>query len=208
MAGEGFAPRVIVGICGASGAIYGVRALELLSQLGAETHLVLTKAARATLAQETDLTVADVRALATEVHSEYDLGATISSGSFPVDGMLVAPCSVKTLSGIANSYDENLLVRAADVTLKERRPLVLLLRETPLHAGHLRLMTQATEAGAIIMPPVPAFYARPGSLDEMVTQTVGRALDLLHLPHPTTARWDSRGRDRRPVPLRGEPRRV
>lgn len=190
----GFAPRVIVGISGASGAMYGVRALELLSQLGAETHLVLTKAARATLAQETDLTAADVRALANHVHSEYDLGAEISSGSFPVNGMLVAPCSVKTLSGIANSYDENLLVRAADVTLKERRPLVLLLRETPLHAGHLRLMTHATDAGAIIMPPVPAFYSRPASLDEMVTQTVGRALDQLRLPHPVTARWgpDSR----------------
>src|SRR5215475_2021669 len=135
-----FPPRVVVGISGASGAIYGVRALELLAQLRVETHLVITKAARATLAQETELTVAEVRALATEVHSEHDLGAVISSGSYPTDGMLVAPCSVKTLSGIAACYDDTLLVRAADVTLKEHRPLILLLRETPLHAGHLRLM--------------------------------------------------------------------
>lgn len=186
---EAFPPRVIVGICGASGACLGIRALELLAQLGAETHLVITKAARATLAQETDLTVADVRRLATEVHSEHDLGAPIASGSFPTDGMLVAPCSAKTLSGIANCYDDTLLVRAADVTLKERRPLVLLLRETPLHAGHLRLMNQADEAGAIIMPAVPAFYTRPATIDDMVTQTTARALDLLHLPHPATRRW-------------------
>ncbi|SFJ95705.1 UbiX family flavin prenyltransferase [Amycolatopsis sacchari] len=190
----GFPPRIVVGISGASGVVYGVRALELLSQLGVETHLVFTKAARATLAQETDLTVADVRALADHVHSEHDLGAEIASGSFPTDGMLVAPCSVKSLSGIANSYDETLLVRAADVTLKERRPLVLLVRETPLHAGHLRLMSQACEMGATIMPPVPAFYTKPASLDELVTQTVGRALDALRLPHPATARWTAGAR--------------
>ncbi|MBZ4017665.1 UbiX family flavin prenyltransferase [Streptomyces purpurogeneiscleroticus] len=201
---EGFPPRVIVGVSGASGAMYGVRALELLSQLGVETHLVLTKAARATLTQETDVTVADVRARADHLHAEHDLGAAISSGSFPVDGMLVAPCSVKTLSGIANGYDDNLLVRAADVTLKERRPLVLLVRETPLHAGHLRLMTQATEAGATIMPPVPAFYTRPASLDEVVTQTVGRALDHLRLPHPVTVRWGRERRSRKVFEVRRE----
>ena len=196
---EQFPPRVVVGISGASGVQYGVRALELLGQLGVETHLVLTKAARATLAQETDLDVAAVRALADQVHSEHDLGAAIASGSFPTDGMLVAPCSVKSLSGIANSYDDNLLVRAADVTLKERRPLVLLVRETPLHAGHLRLMTQAADAGATIMPPVPAFYTRPESVDELVTQTAGRALDALRLSHPATARWASDSR----TPARG-----
>ncbi|MER8162509.1 UbiX family flavin prenyltransferase [Streptomyces sp. NPDC094472] len=201
---DGFPPRVIVGISGASGAMYAVRALELLSQLGVETHLVLTKAAKATLTQETDLTVADVRARADHLHADHDLGAAISSGSFPMDGMLVAPCSMKTLSGIANSYDDNLLVRAADVTLKERRPLVLLLRETPLHAGHLRLMTQATEAGATIMPPVPAFYTRPTSLDEVVTQTVGRALDHLRLPHPVTARWGREQRSRNVSEVRRE----
>jgi flavin prenyltransferase len=191
-----FPPRVIVGISGASGAIYGVRALELLAQLGVETHLVITKAARGTLRQETEFTVAEVRALAAEVHSEHDLGAVISSGSYPTDGMLVAPCSVKTLSGIATCYDDTLLIRAADVTLKERRPLVLLLRETPLHAGHLRLMSQAADAGAIIMPPVPAFYTRPATVDDIVTQTAGRALDLLRLPHPATPRWHAANRPR------------
>jgi 4-hydroxy-3-polyprenylbenzoate decarboxylase len=189
MSPDGGTPRVVVGICGASGIGYGVRALEMLAQLGVETHLVLTKAAKATLAHETDLTVAEVRQLASHVHAEHDLGAAIASGSFPVHGMLVAPCSIKSLSGIANCYDDNLLVRAADVTLKERRPLVLLLRETPLHLGHLRLMTQACEAGATIMPPVPAFYTRPSSLEEMISHTVGRALDQLGLSHPSTERW-------------------
>jgi len=194
MSPDGFAPRVVVGICGASGVVYGVRALEMLAQLGVETHLVLTRAAKATLAQETDLTVHQVRELASYAHPEHDLGAPISSGSFPVHGMLVAPCSIKSLSGIANSYDDNLLVRAADVTLKERRPLVLLLRETPLHTGHLRLMTLASEAGATIMPPVPAFYTRPSSLEEMISQTVGRALDQLRLSHPATPRWSGETR--------------
>jgi 4-hydroxy-3-polyprenylbenzoate decarboxylase len=191
---DAFPPRVIVGITGASGVIYGVRALELLGQLGVETHLVFTRAARATLAQETDLRATDVTDLASVVHSDADLGAPISSGSFPVDAMLVAPCSVKTLSGIANSYDDNLLVRAADVTLKERRRLVLLLRETPLHLGHIRLMAQAAEAGAVIMPPVPAFYTRPESVNDIVTESVGRALDQLGLPHPSTRRWSAESR--------------
>lgn len=189
-----FPPRVVVGITGASGVAYGVRALELLKQLDVETHLVFTKAARATLAQETELTVAQVREFADHGYSEHDLGASIASGSFPTDGMLVAPCSVKSLSGIAHSYDDNLLVRAADVTLKERRPLVLMVRETPLHAGHLRLMSQACDAGATIMPPVPAFYAEPASIEDLVTQTVGRALDGLRLPHPATARWTAESR--------------
>ncbi|MYU15842.1 UbiX family flavin prenyltransferase [Streptomyces sp. SID8361] len=191
-----FPRRLVVGISGASGVIYGVRALELLSQLGVETHLVLTRAARATLAQETDLSAREVRELADQVYAEHDMGAAISSGSFPTDGMLVAPCSVKTLSGIAHAYDDNLLVRAADVTLKERRPLLLMLRETPLHLGHIRLMGQAAEAGATIMPPVPAFYTRPDSLDVMVTQTVGRALDTMGLSHPATARWTAASRAR------------
>ncbi|WP_433574784.1 UbiX family flavin prenyltransferase [Nocardia brasiliensis] len=193
---NGTVRRIVVGISGASGVQYGVCALEMLAQLGVETHLVLTKGARATLALETDLSPADVRARATVVHAEHDLGAVISSGSFPVDGMLVAPCSVKSLSGIAHSHNENLLVRAADVTLKERRPLVLLLRETPLHAGHLRMMALVTEAGAIVMPPVPAFYTRPTSVADVVTHSVGRALDLLRLSHPGTERWDpgTRGR--------------
>lgn len=171
--------RIVVGISGASGAVLGIRALEMLRAVGIETHLVISRSGRATIAQETDYTVSEVTALATHTHSDNDLGAAISSGSFRTDGMLVAPCSVKTLSGIANSYDENLLVRAADVALKERRRLVLLLRETPLHAGHIRLMGQATESGAIIMPPLPAFYTRPRTVGDIVDHSVVRALDLL-----------------------------
>ena len=181
--------RVIVAITGASGVSYGIRALELLGAAGVETHLVITRSGVATLAQESCVSASHVKALASVVHSPNDLAASISSGSFPVVGMLVAPCSVRTLSGIANSYDENLVVRAADVTLKERRRLVLLLRETPLHAGHLRLMTQATEAGAVIMPPVPAFYTRPTSVQEIVDDTVHRALDLLGLSQESARRW-------------------
>ncbi|MHA6780023.1 UbiX family flavin prenyltransferase [Pseudonocardia saturnea] len=183
--------RVIVALTGASGAVYGIRALELLrEQPDVETHLVLTKAARATIDYETDLSVADVRALADVVHSDGDLGAPISSGSFRTAGMLVAPCSVKTLSGIATSYDDTLVVRAADVVLKERRPLVLLLRETPLHAGHIRLMADVTASGAIVMPPVPAFYTRPVTIADIVDHTVGRALDALNIETDAVQRWD------------------
>ncbi|MFP5071236.1 UbiX family flavin prenyltransferase [Pseudonocardia nantongensis] len=182
--------RIIVALTGASGAVYGIRALELLREVpDVETHLVLTKAARATIGYETDRSVADVRALADVVHSDGDLGASISSGSFRTAGMLVAPCSVKTLSGIASSYDESLVVRAADVVLKERRRLVLLLRETPLHAGHLRLMSEVTASGAVVMPPVPAFYTRPRSIDDLVEHTTGRALDLLDVDTDAVARW-------------------
>lgn len=208
--------RVVVAITGASGALYGIRTLHQLRQLrDVRTHLVLTRAARATVAHETELSVREVCALADEVHADTDLGAAISSGSFHTAGMIVAPCSVKTLSGIANSYDDSLVVRAADVTLKERRRLVLLLRETPLHAGHLRLMTDVTAAGAVVMPPVPAFYARPTSIEELVDHTVGRALDLLGLRVDTISRWDGTRRDRppraaapapsRPVPVVAEP---
>jgi 4-hydroxy-3-polyprenylbenzoate decarboxylase len=182
--------RIIIAITGASGAVYGIRALELLREIpDVETHLVMTKAARATIGYETDRSVAEVRALADVVHSENDLGASISSGSFRTAGMLVAPCSVKTLSGIASSYDESLVVRAADVVLKERRRLVLLLRETPLHAGHLRLMSDVTASGAIVMPPVPAFYTRPASVADIVDHTVGRSLDLLDVDTDAVQRW-------------------
>jgi 4-hydroxy-3-polyprenylbenzoate decarboxylase len=181
--------RVIVAITGASGVVYGIRALDKLAEAGIETHLIITRSGIATLSHETDLSVADVRDRASVVHSPNDLGASISSGSFRVAGMLVAPCSVRTLSGIANSYDEDLVVRAADVTLKERRRLVLLLRETPLHAGHLRLMSQVTESGAVVMPPVPAFYTRPASVEEIVDDTVNRSLDLLGLDVGNDRRW-------------------
>jgi len=182
--------RLIVAITGASGAIYGVRALELLRKLpDIETHLILSPSAVRTLAEETDWSADDVRSLADHVHGYKDIGASLSSGSFRTIGMLVAPCSAKTLSGIAHSYNDELVVRAADVCLKERRRVVLLFRETPLHAGHITLMDQATRAGAIVMPPVPAFYHRPSTLDDIVNQTVGRALDLFDIDVRVVKRW-------------------
>lgn len=181
--------RLVVGISGASGVIYGVRALERLRQAGVETHLVMSRAAKVTLAHEIDLKVADVEALASVVHRAEDIGASIASGSFRGLGMLVAPCSIRSLSEIASGVTSSLLTRAADVALKERRRVVLMVRETPLHAGHLRSMLAATEMGAIIAPPAPAFYARPQSLDAMVDQTVGRALDLFGLDVGGVVRW-------------------
>jgi 4-hydroxy-3-polyprenylbenzoate decarboxylase len=183
--------RLIVAITGASGAIYGIRALELLRSVeDVETHVIITPSAHRTIAHETDYGLDDVRELADQHHHPRDIGAALSSGSFVTTGMLVAPCSVKTLSGIANSYNEELVVRAADVCLKERRRVVLMLRETPLHAGHIDLMARATANGAIIMPPVPAFYALPRSVEEVVDQTVSRALELLDVVIPGIKRWD------------------
>lgn len=182
--------RLIVGITGASGTIYGIRTLEVLQGMpGIETHLVMSPAAVRTMSEETDYAPGDVKALADHVHSHRDIGAAISSGSYRTVGMLVAPCSAKTLSGIANSYDDELVVRAADVCLKERRRVVLMFRETPLHAGHIAMMEQATRNGAIVMPPVPAFYQRPKSLDDMVNQSVGRALDLFDIDAQIVSRW-------------------
>jgi len=177
---------------GASGAIYGIRLLEVLRPLpDVETHLVLSRAARQTITLETDRSPREVEALADVAYRFGDVAAAISSGSFQTAGMVVAPCSMKTLAGIAYSLADNLLVRAADVTLKERRPLVVLARETPLHLGHLRLMTQLAELGAIVMPPMPAFYHRPQTIDDLVNQTVNRVLDLLgiSLPADLFARW-------------------
>lgn len=182
--------RLVIGITGASGAIYGVRALETVRDIGdVETHLIVSKGARATLALETDFALEQVKALADVVHVDTNLAASISSGSFATRGMLIAPCSVKTLGAIASCSGNNLISRAADVTLKERRPLVLLVRETPLHAGHIQAMQQATAAGATIMPPVPAFYHRPKTIDEIVDQTVGRALDQFGFSSPRVRRW-------------------
>lgn len=184
--------RLIIGISGASGAIYGVRMLEVLQSVpDVETHLVMSLAARQTLSLETDLSLRDVQALADVVHDARDIAASISSGSFKTAGMAILPCSIKTLSGIVNSYTDGLLTRAADVVLKERRPLVLCVRETPLHLGHLRLMTQAAEIGAVIMPPVPAFYHRPQTLDDVINQTVNRVLDQfdIALPDDLFTRW-------------------
>lgn len=182
--------KIIVGISGASGAIYGVRILEVLSQLdGVETHLVMSRSARLTIAAETDVTVTEVERRADVVHPIHDVGASIASGSFRADAMVVAPCSMKTLSAIANSYADNLLVRAADVMLKERRPLVLMVRETPLHAGHCRLMHEAASLGALIAPPMPAFYNRPQTIAEIVDHSVGRVLDLIGLDVGIVTRW-------------------
>ncbi|HDC4307064.1 TPA: UbiX family flavin prenyltransferase [Enterobacter kobei] len=184
--------RLIVGLSGASGAIYGVRLLQVLRDVAeVETHLVMSQAARQTLSLETDLSLRDVQALADVVHDARDIAASISSGSFKTAGMVILPCSIKTLSGIVNSYSDTLVTRAADVVLKERRPLVLCVRETPLHLGHLRLMTQAAELGAVIMPPVPAFYHRPQSLDDVINQTVNRVLDQfdIDLPEDLFTRW-------------------
>jgi 4-hydroxy-3-polyprenylbenzoate decarboxylase len=182
--------RLIVGITGASGAIYGIRALQMLRASGGiETHLVVSASGLRTIIEETDHSPAEVKAMADVVHEQRDLGASIASGSFQTSGMLVAPCSVKTLSGIAQCYDSELTVRAADVCLKERRPVVLLFRETPFHAGHIALMEQATRNGAIVMPPVPAFYFRPRSLDEVVDQTVARALSLFGIEIASMHRW-------------------
>lgn len=188
--------RVIVGVSGASGAAYGVRVLDALAELGVESHLVATKAAALTLASETDLSMADLQGRATVAHRLSDVGASIASGSFRTLGMIVAPCSVKTMSEIATGVTSNLLTRAADVTLKERRPLVLMVRETPFHLGHLRTMTALAEMGAVIAPPLPAFYARPASIEEMVDQSVGRALDLFGLDWRPVKRW---GRDLGPA---------
>jgi 4-hydroxy-3-polyprenylbenzoate decarboxylase len=174
-------PRLVVGISGASGIVYGVRLLELLRPTPVQTHLIVTKSARMTLGYETDMSVGDLTALADVCHSNTDLGAAISSGSFRTLGMVVAPCSVKSMSEIASGVTASLLARAADVVLKERRRLVLMVRETPLHRNHLRTMAELTELGAVIAPPVPAFYTRPATLQEMVDHTVGRVLDLFDL---------------------------
>jgi 4-hydroxy-3-polyprenylbenzoate decarboxylase len=182
--------RLIVGISGASGSIYGVRALELLRKSGVETHLVMSKSAEMTLAYETDLKPKDVKALASVSHSVSDVGAAISSGSFLTIGMLIAPCSIRTMSEIATGVTSTLLTRAADVVLKERRRLVLAVRETPLHGGHLRTLLQLCDMGAVVAPIVPAFYTRPKTVDDIVNHTVGRLLDLFGIDTETVKRWE------------------
>lgn len=182
-------PRIIVGISGASGVIYGVRALQVLRGLGVETHLIATKAAEMTLGYETGLVPGDLKALARFAYRPADIGAPPASGSFRSLGMLIAPCSVRTMSEIASGVTSSLLTRAADVVLKERRRLVLMVRETPFHLGHLRTMTQLAEMGAVIFPPLPAFYAKPETIDDIVDQSVGRALDLFGLDWDGTRRW-------------------
>jgi len=195
--------RLIIGISGASGVTYGVRMLQLLRNAGVETHLVMSKTAELTFAYETDLKIAEVRELANVSHAIDDMAASISSGSFRTAGMIVAPCSMRSMSEIASGVTTTLLTRAADVVLKERRRLVLMVRETPLHTGHLRTMTALSEMGAIIAPPVPAFYAKPENLEEMVDHTVGRVLDLFDVDVGIVRRWgEDDALKRRPQPLR------
>jgi 4-hydroxy-3-polyprenylbenzoate decarboxylase len=189
IAHEATPQRLIVGITGASGAIYGVRLLRLLQPTAIETHLVMSKSAKVALTQELDITVSDVAELADVVHQVGNIGATISSGSFKTLGMVIAPCSMRSLSEIATGVTSSLVTRAADVVLKERRRLVLMVREAPLHLGHLRSMAAATEIGAVIYPPVPAFYARPQSLEQMVDHTLGRVLDLFDIETDSVRRW-------------------
>jgi flavin prenyltransferase len=182
--------RVIVGISGASGAFYGIRVLQVLKDISdIETHLVLSPSAKRTIAEETRFSIGEVEALAQVVHNYRDIGASVASGSFETMGMLVAPCSIKSLSGIAHCYADNLLTRAADVCLKERRRLVLLVRETPLHLGHIDLLEKACRYGAVILPPVPAFYSFPESIDDIVNHTVGKALDQFGIGHRLFRRW-------------------
>jgi 4-hydroxy-3-polyprenylbenzoate decarboxylase len=183
------ADRLIVGLSGASGIVYGVRLLEVLRSTGIEIHLVMSRTAEITLAHETDYKVAEVKALADVVHSNADLGAAISSGSFKTRGMIIAPCSIRTASEISCGVTSTLMARAADVALKERRRVVLMVRESPLHTGHLRTLTQLSEIGAIIAPPLPAFYTRPATIDDIVDQTVGRALDLFDIDTGKVKRW-------------------
>ncbi len=186
---DGPRARLIVGISGASGVVYGLRLLEALQALPVESHLVMTKSAEITLAYETDLKVRQVQALANVVYPIEDIGAAISSGSFRTLGMVIAPCSIRSMSEIATGVTSNLLTRAADVTLKERRRLVLMLRETPLHSGHLRSLLALSDMGAVVAPPVPAFYANPQTIQDLVDQSVGRVLDLFDLQSPLVTRW-------------------
>lgn len=181
--------EMIVGISGASGVIYGLELLRVLQNLQFRSHLVITPAGRLNFQLETDSSAQDAEKLATFVYDDANLTAPIASGSFLTGGMVVIPCSIKTLSAIANSYSASLLVRAADVTLKERRPLVLVVRETPLHQGHLELMHRAATLGAIILPPMPAFYHRPQTIQDVINQTLGKVLDCFHIPHQLFRRW-------------------
>ena len=183
--------RLIVGISGATGAIYGIRLLEILSKTDVETHLIVTEAAEKTIRMETDWYIDKVKSLAKVVYDIKDVGADISSGSFQTHGMVVIPCSIKSLSAIANSFNVNLLIRAADVTIKEKRKLVLAVRETPLHKGHLNLMMNLADLGVIILPPIPAFYFHPKNMDDLINHTVGKILDLFHIDHHLFDRWGS-----------------
>jgi 4-hydroxy-3-polyprenylbenzoate decarboxylase len=186
--------RIVIGISGASGVTYGVRILEVLRETDFETHLIISDAGRLNIEIETSYTPAEVEAMADFVYDNKNMAASLASGSFLTEGMVVVPCTIKSLSGIANSYNENLLVRTADVTLKEKRKLVLVVRETPLHIGHLRLMTLAAEMGAHILPPVPSFYHQPKTIDDIIDQTIGKVFDYLSIEHNLFNRWGENAR--------------
>ena len=186
---------LVVAITGATGVIYGVEMLRVLRELGQETHLIVSEAASLNLSIETEYSLEEVKAMASVAYSNQDIGAAVASGSFKTCGMIVAPCTVKTLSGIANSFTANLVIRAADVTLKERRKLVLMVRETPLHKGHLDLMARAADCGAVLLPPLPAFYHKPQSLIDIVHQSIGKALDQVDIEHNLFARWSGHDRE-------------
>lgn len=181
--------KIVVGISGASGVIYGVRLLSILKEKNVETHLIISKSGENNLLIETDYNIDDVKQLASYAYDHNNMAAKLASGSFLFDGMVVVPCTVKTLSGIANSYSENLIVRAADITLKEKRKLVLVVRETPLHKGHLKLMLKAADIGALILPPVPSFYHFPKTIDDIIDQTLGKILDYFGIEHDLFRRW-------------------
>ena len=181
--------RIVIGISGASGVTYGVRMLDVLRETDFETHLIISSAGRLNIEIETSYKPADVEAMADFVYDHKDMAASLASGSFLTEGMVVVPCTIKSLSGIANSYNENLLVRTADVTLKEKRKLVLVVRETPLHVGHLRLMTLAAEMGAHILPPVPSFYHQPETIEDIIDQTIGKVFDYMGIEHELFRRW-------------------
>jgi 4-hydroxy-3-polyprenylbenzoate decarboxylase len=189
------AKRIVIGISGASGVIYGVRMLEMLKETDFETHLIISSSGRLNIEIETRYKLADVEDMADFVYDHKDMAASLSSGSFLTEGMVVIPCTIRSLSGIANSYNENLLVRAADVTLKEKRKLVLVVRETPLHIGHLRLMTLAAEMGAHLLPPVPSFYHRPKTIEDIIDQTIGKVFDYFGIEHDLFKRWGEAGKD-------------
>jgi len=184
--------RIIIGITGASGVIYGIEILKELTKKDLETHLIISEPGKKNIILETDYSIGDVESMADKVYDNDDLEAPLASGSFLTNGMIVAPCTINTLSGIANSYSENLLVRAADVTLKEKRKLVLLVRETPLHKGHLRLMSMAAEMGAHILPPIPSFYQHPKTIEDIIRQTIGKVFDYFEIEHHLYERWGER----------------
>ncbi|MGD0659474.1 MAG: UbiX family flavin prenyltransferase [Syntrophorhabdales bacterium] len=181
--------RIVVAITGATGVIYGIRLLQVLRECSIESHLIISDTAKNNILTETTYTIEAVEGLADKVYQETNLAASLSSGSFLTEGMVVIPCTIKTLSGIAHSYNNNLIVRAADVTLKERRKLVLVVRETPLHIGHLRLMLSVGETGATLLPPIPAFYHNPKGIEDLIDQTIGKILDLFHIEHSLFSRW-------------------